>query len=920
MNALPPFSFAARTTLLGSQLRIIRNLWLLCPLAFALLVSAANAAVRVEAISGTPMGVGRVTIDLTPGSSGAPQGDDRFALSDAAGRVLYPVPEQQKRVRKILRRFLGIETPRRLTYYFLFQGNEPFEIEIYAPAQMRVTVVPKTNPRAHAELLGDWWGQYVQLYERVYRQAEYPVEVQTYLTAMWANRLGQQMPQLEGFLLRNKQQGGTVVGKLTADEAYRASVLRDLMQGRLNDVGPMQPLPPSTIRVAEAQPPTEEVAVEPIALHVPEECFYVRFGSFTNYLWFRHFAEQWQGDLGNMLVLRSIRRETSEKLSTQLGLKESALAAVLGPQVIRDVAIVGMDPYVGDGAAVGVLFHAKNNFLLATDFNRQLSAAVALHPGATQQTVEIEGHQVTYSSSPEGSLRSYYATDGDFHFVSTSRAMIARFYQAGAGKRSLAAAADFLAARQRLPIDRDDEVFLHLSSAFLKQLTSPGYRIELDRRLRSIESNQALLLARLAAKQEGQPSDTTSQLVQGGFLPESFGQRSDGATWSVDAEGSQVESLRGYPGKFLPIADHLPAECSQAEQQRYTAFAHALSSEAGALVPLSACMNREVVEAGKQERMFLELHLQRYSTTNLAPWAKKLGPADALRVAPIVGDVASLEVVLDGMLGGGEPFHLFGGLRDGQLPLGVRGGSLSLLGTISDSVEGYVGAWPKPQMLERLLGRPRGPYDADGFARTGGLFDLWCRRADDFLLFSFKRNVLVEVGNQLAMVEAPPAQARLWMRDLVGTQYEQAATSLGYSRARQTSASGSRFMNSLTQQLHVDKQQAAELANQLVDGQFVCPLGGEYLLVEVPGGVQAWASTALPASNQFLLTEIPPGYHLPLLTWFRGITAELVRLDDSLTLTAVIEMSPLSKKARSRLLSKSDCLLKSRRLQKTSQP
>ncbi len=309
------------------------------------------------------------------------------------------------------------------------------------------------------------------------------------------------------------------------------------------------------------------------------------------------------------------------------------------------------------------------------------------------------------------------------------------------------------------------------------------------------------------------------------------------------------------------------------------------------MVPLTATVHRDELAPGL-ERISVDVHLQRYSTTNLASWAKKLGPPSPLRVAPIAGDIVSGNIVLDGMLGSGEPFHLFAGLRDGRVPLVIEGGGVRTATAITDAVEGYVGAWPKPQFLERLLGRPRGPYDADGFARTAGLLDLWIRRADDFLLFSFKRHVLAEVGLQLGMVEAElAAQAWITINDLVGTQYEQVATALAYARSRETSASGSRFMNSLIQQLHVDKQAARQVAEELASGELVCPLGGDYRLVEVPGGIQAWASTAAAPNNQFLLTEIPANYQFPLLDWFRGMTAELFRGDDWLTLSAMVDIS-----------------------------
>jgi len=222
------------------------------------------------------------------------------------------------------------------------------------------------------------------------------------------------------------------------------------------------------------------------------------------------------------------------------------------------------------------------------------------------------------------------------------------------------------------------------------------------------------------------------------------------------------------------------------------------------------------------------------------------------------------------------------------------------------------------------LGRPTGPFDDQGIARTNGLFDLWLRRADDFFLFSFKRDVLVEVGQQLAMVEAErPAQARLFVDDLSNKQVATAVSGLGYMRARNTSASGARFMNSLVTQLHVPPEEARELSERLVGGEFDCPLGGDYALVDpdVPlparlkglgqggrgdgketlpppaeagspsGARKLWVSTATPPENRFLLTEIPADYQMPMMDWFRGVSADVARDGEDLMLHADLDMT-----------------------------
>jgi hypothetical protein len=263
---------------------------------------------------------------------------------------------------------------------------------------------------------------------------------------------------------------------------------------------------------------------------------------------------------------------------------------------------------------------------------------------------------------------------------------------------------------------------------------------------------------------------------------------------------------------------------------------------------------------------------------------------------------------------------LFGGIRDANIPLIVSPGEIEPRGSITDAIQAYVGGWPRPGLLDQFLGRPSGPLDREGTARAGGiggLFDLWFRRADDFFLFSFHRDVLLDVGRQLAMVEADhPAQIRLHIDDLTSKQIATTVNGLGYMRARDTSASASRFMNSLTTQLHIPAADARAVGEDLVAGKFACPLGGKYVLLDPmnplvengnaaekgaveavppPPGVEPishklWVSTAPPAENQFLLTVIPADYQMPLLQWFRGLNADVARVNDELWLSAELDM------------------------------
>ena len=157
-------------------------------LALVLISASAHAAIRAEAVSGDRFGVGRVTIDLPSGAPSVPWNDDRFALVESQGRVLYPVIEN-KAVRRLLRNFLGLDQPLRVTFYFLFQGDEPLDLTVYAPVAQRVTLRPERHLKDYEKLLDDWWSATTDRYKQVSHAAEYPIAVDNFVTATWARRL-----------------------------------------------------------------------------------------------------------------------------------------------------------------------------------------------------------------------------------------------------------------------------------------------------------------------------------------------------------------------------------------------------------------------------------------------------------------------------------------------------------------------------------------------------------------------------------------------------------------------------------------------------------------------------------------------------------------------------------------------------------
>ena len=85
----------------------------------------------------------------------------------------------------------------------------------------------------------------------------------------------------------------------------------------------------------------------------------------------------------------------SERMEQQLVVKQTALGRMLGGTLISDVAMVGSDMFMREGAAFGLLFEARNAFLLSRDFTTQRAERLKATKGATEETVTIAGKKVS---------------------------------------------------------------------------------------------------------------------------------------------------------------------------------------------------------------------------------------------------------------------------------------------------------------------------------------------------------------------------------------------------------------------------------------------------------------------------------------------------------------------------------------------
>ena len=837
---------------------------------------------------GRPFGVARITVPIARGAEARSTG---FAVRDAEGRVFYPA-FSAGRLGELVSGLLGTDArnaPSVLNVSFLFTGQAPLEVTIDTPAPQTVVLTPaKRSHRQHRRLQSQWWRDYHAAMRQQQRAGDYPPLVETYLSSMLAQRLGLRTPLLSRLGDRPSSDWQAALELLAGVEKLRAEVMRETMSGRASHEQADQSIPAEILWTPPTvERPANPVPVEPIATHVPAECLYIRFGSFANYQWFSKLLKDNAGDIGRMITLRGRNDQLNDRLQYQLALKESMLSQVFGGQVVADVAIIGRDLYLREGAALGVLFQAKNSLGLSTDLQRQRRAALVAEGehGATLETIQIGGRDVSFLSTPDNRLRSFYTTDGDFHLVTTSRQIAARFLEAGQGRGALADTREFQHARQAMPLTREDTIFAFFSSTFWAALMSPQYQVELRRRLKAVTDLELIELARLAARAEKQPADTIEDLIQACLLPTGFGRNVDGSGPIMET-ARVVDSLRGARGTFKPIVDMELGALTQREAALYADQARYFQQNWKQMDPLMVGIKRFGLDREGLERVAIDADISPLAEEKYGWLLSLLGPPSTHQIAPVPGDIISVQAMVKGGFLRPEipAHHLFLGVQDLEVPPNFRNAGLLQTLLLIRQTPGYLGSWPKLGFLDLLPLELAGRHSLDGFSQLP--LGVWRWQGADFSVLSLQRPVLEYAAAHLRpQVADNPAQVRVRVGNLAESRLTGFINALNYRRARQASEGNARLFHCLSQQLRVPPEQSLDVAERLLDTHLVCALGGEYELVH-DGEVSNWRSTRWPATRSM----IPADYQAPLLDWFRGLNADLTKIGPKLSLHLELDM------------------------------
>ena len=893
------------------------------------------------AIAGEPFGVLQVELPLPPTLSSGPP---RVLVEESHGRLFYPaivvrtaeVLDEQPapasaigrrgglidRLRKVVRgQPEKRQVPVAITVSALFLGDEPIELHLTGDIEQRVRIDPSPRVAAgaqgggaagvsHAALLSQWWSAYTQAARQALVEDDFPKLVHKVLVSMLGARLGlppvdiDPAEEVDG---KELSQPLKTLALLSAIEPLREEILDELLTAPVPATAADLKLPPEPEwEHANLPPAPADVAIELLATRVPPECFYVRFGAFSNYVWFQELAERYGGDIAQSVLLRGFNYDASARMERMMATKLTAIAKMFGDKLVGDMALVGSDLYMKEGASLGVMFRATNPELLAASMESDRKAVLAKNPDASLASVTIAGRQVALLSTPDNRIRSFLAIDGPYLFVSTSRTLVRRFLEVGQGAPALADSPSFRWARSWMPDANDYAVFAYFSPEFFHRLVSPQYQIELRRRLAAIAQLEIAEVATAVAKSEGLALQDLDSMKAAGLLAPWFDQRVDGAQ-TLRTEDGFIDSLRGARGSFLPIADVELTMVNQIEAEDYANIARFYQEQWRHMDPLLLGLRRFRADGSRTEQVALEAYIAPFEPEKYGWIARQLGAPTPVELKLPADDAASLQAHVRGSttLGISSPdYHLFGGVKD-MVPPDAED-TQGLIKTLQAlrAAPAYIGGWPQPGIIEQLpLGIGLVRPDAAGFSRMIG--GLWRWQNGQFSVLSFDRSILDQAIPQLGVTQTQDlAQVRVRIANLTGSQLSGWINQQWYIRAWKASHGNSRLLDAIGQQLKVPSADCLAVAQRLLDVRLQCPLGGKYQFQPQGSGSQTgsqqgwWISTAWSAATFDSRGKPvpPPSYSAPWIDWFRGGKVHVTQGADSLAVVGSIEleMQPLA--------------------------
>ncbi len=314
----------------------------------------------------------------------------------------------------------------------------------------------------------------------------------------------------------------------------------------------------------------KKAADEPLARLIPHDNYYLHFKNVGKFL-----------DLSDLIGQSSLFQNRDfrikERYFEQLCLRKGSLGRRAGSLLLKGVAVTGSDPYLREGSDVTIVFHVANKDLFLAGLKQSLDSARKKYGDDLKET-KSEHLDIPINSfvTPLREVSLHRAVVDHYVIFSNSAAGLRRVLDAHKGKiKRLSEALDFQYMRTVFRADdKDEDGFLFLSDAFIRQLVGPASKIKEKRRLEALTSFYMLTHGALfTAWETGKLSDSHRSTVAGANLKSEELPMPEGksAVWDARCQAAHSEAYNTI--HFATPLIELPIDkISQAEQEQYNRF------------------------------------------------------------------------------------------------------------------------------------------------------------------------------------------------------------------------------------------------------------------------------------------------------------------------------------------------------------
>ncbi len=314
----------------------------------------------------------------------------------------------------------------------------------------------------------------------------------------------------------------------------------------------------------------------PLDRLIPAEFYACHFSDINRQIAFGDLLDQWGTSLLHTLQAAAHDARVKEKLLEQLCLETSELTRLFGDQVIADLTICGADPFLHEGTDLSVLFTIKNQALFDVMAGKRFAGARERFPQAREEHLTIDGVPVFELTTSDRHLHSFSCSLDGVSVYSNSVAALERIVATWRGHHpALAQAADYRYMRTIFPPDpAQEDLFLYLSDAHIRQLVGPAWKIARRRQLLCISGLRLLQNAiTLYTDENPGKTPTLEGIIADGCLKAQYLSCPEGGTYTLAAgDAEPVCSFHGRLRYLRPIIERVPDRVSREEITEYTAF------------------------------------------------------------------------------------------------------------------------------------------------------------------------------------------------------------------------------------------------------------------------------------------------------------------------------------------------------------